>query len=74
MLLTCKSSITHYRVVLADRGLVQVVVEGIADAGMDALAPGFRLLPVVAEFRFAAHGPLIGVKALFLLFGAIAGL
>ena len=48
---------THHRVVLADRGgaLVQVVAAGIADAGVNALDAGFRLLPVVAEFGFAAQ-------------------
>ena len=48
---------THHRVVLADlgRGLVQVVAAGVADAGMDTLDSGFRLLPVVAEFGLAAQ-------------------
>jgi len=42
---------THHRVVLADRGrgLVQEVTAGIADAGMNTLDTGFRLLPVAAE-------------------------
>ncbi len=48
---------THHRVVLADRGrgLVQEVAAGVADAGMDTLDSGFRLLPVVAEFGLAAQ-------------------
>jgi hypothetical protein len=34
---------------------VQVVAAGIADAGMDLLDAGFRLLPVVAEPGLATH-------------------
>ena len=46
--------------VLADRGrgLARIVTAGIADAGMNALDSGFRLLPVVADLHFAAHGLL----------------
>lgn len=37
---------------------MQVVAAGVADVGMDALDVGFRLLQVVAELGFAAHGTL----------------
>lgn len=37
---------------------MQVVAAGVADAGMESLDAGFGLLPVVAEFRLAAHGLL----------------
>src|SRR5690606_38618487 len=58
---------THHRVVLADRGrgLVQVVAAGVADPEMDTLDAGFRLLPVVAELRFAAHRLLRLAQAVF---------
>src|SRR5690554_5837088 len=58
---------THHRVVLADRGrgLVQVVAAGVADTGVNALDAGFRLLPVVAELRFAAHRLLRLAQAVF---------
>ncbi|VDY07274.1 protein of unknown function [Thiomonas sp. Sup16B3] len=48
---------THHRVVLADcgRGLVQVVAAGVADACVNLLDARFPLLPVAAEFHFAAH-------------------
>lgn len=51
---------THDRVVFADRGrsLVQKIPASIADTGMDLLDAGFRLLPVVTEFHFTAHGAL----------------
>ncbi len=51
---------THHRVVLADRGrgLVQVVAADIADLLVELRDFGFRLLPVVAEPGFAAHGLL----------------
>jgi len=60
---------THRRVVLADRGgaLVQVVSAGVADPEMDTLDAGFRLLPVVAELRFAAHRLLRLAQAVFVL-------
>ena len=63
---------THHRVVLADRGrgLVQVVAAAVGDTGVDALYLGFRFLPVVAEFGFAAHGPLVTAQADFVLFEA----
>ncbi len=49
-----------HRVVFADggRGLVQVVASGIADSGMDALDPGFCLVPVGTEFCLSAHRTL----------------
>ena len=52
---------TDERVVLADRcrGLVQEVFAGAGNVGVDPLNPGFFLLPVVAEFDFAAHAPLV---------------
>src|SRR5690606_23889540 len=58
---------THHRVVLADRGrgLVQEVAAGVADPEMNALDAGFRLLPVVAELRFAAHRLLRLAQAVF---------
>jgi len=66
----------HHRVVFADRGrgLVQVVAPGVADAGMDALDVGFRLLPVVAELGLAAHGALRLHQRLFLALEAVEGL
>ena len=49
---------THHRVVLADRGLVQVVAERVTDAGVKTLDSGLGLLPIVAELYLAAHGLL----------------
>jgi len=40
------------------RGLVQEVAPGIADTGVDGLNSPFGLLPVLAEFDFAAHSSL----------------
>lgn len=49
-----------HRVVLADGGcaLVQEVTPCVADAGVDVLHSPLGFLPVLAEFDFAAHGPL----------------
>ncbi|HQR13324.1 MAG TPA: hypothetical protein PLZ37_02130 [Nitrospira sp.] len=59
--------------VVADRGrgFVQVVTADIADAGMDTLDAGFRLLPVVAEFGFTTHRPLRFAQASFVLCEAV---
>jgi len=64
---------THHRVVLADRGrgLVQVVAADIADLLVALRDFGFCLLPVVAEFRFARHGPLITSQPRLLLFETV---
>lgn len=66
---------THHRVVLANGscGLVQVVAPGVADAGMDALDLGFRLLPVVAELLLAAHGALRLGQRLLVALEAVEG-
>jgi len=48
---------TRHRVVFADRdrGLVQEVLPGVADPGVDVLSLGLRFLPVVAElYAFCA--------------------
>lgn len=45
----------HHRVAVSDRDPLQVVAADIADPGVDALNSGFDLLPVAAEFCFAAH-------------------
>src|SRR5574344_1881012 len=52
---------TNERVVLADRcgGLVQKVFAGVGYAAVNLLNLGFFLFPVVAEFDFAAHSPLV---------------
>ncbi|MEN3374618.1 hypothetical protein [Dechloromonas sp. ZS-1] len=59
----------HHRVGLPDRGngFAQEVAAGVADASVNTLDAGFRLLPVVAEFDLAAHRPLIPGEALFVL-------
>ena len=64
---------THHRVVLADRcrALVQVVAAGVADTGVNAPDSGFRLLPVVAEFGFAAHGLLRLAQGCFMPLEAV---
>jgi hypothetical protein len=57
---------TDERVVLADRcsGLVQEVFAGVGDTGVNLLNSGFLLFPVVAEFDFAAHAPLVAGQSL----------
>lgn len=64
---------THHRVVLADRGrgFVQVVAAAVADAGVDTLDAGFRLLPVVAEPGLAAHGLLRFAQGRFMPLEAV---
>ena len=59
--------------VLADlaRSFVQEVFPGMGDASVNTLDAGFRLLPVVAEFDFAAHGSLIASKALLVFLEAV---
>ncbi len=63
----------HHRMVLADRGrgLVQVVAAGVADTDMYMLDAGFRLLPVTAEFSFAAHGLLRFAQCCFVSLEAV---
>ena len=64
---------THESVVLADRGarFVQEVFSGVGDTGMNLLDSSFRLLPVAAEFNFAAHAPLVFGEALLVLLKAV---
>ena len=59
--------------VLADRcrGLVQKVFSGVGDTGVSLLNLGFFLCPVVAEFDFAAHAPLITGQPLLMFLKAI---
>ena len=63
----------HHRVVFTDggRGLVQEVAPGIADTGVDGLNSPFGLLPVLAEFDFAAHSSLVALEPRFVLFEAV---
>ena len=58
---------------MADRcsGLVQKVFASVGDAGVSLLNLGFLLFPVVAEFDFAAHAPLITDQALLMCLEAI---
>ena len=60
----------NHGVVLADRGcgLVQEVAPCIADTGVDGLHSPFGFLPVLAEFDFAAHGPLVSPQPSLMLF------
>ena len=50
---------------------MQVVAAGVANTGMDALDFGLRLLPVLAEFYFAAHRLLRLAQLAFLSFKAV---
>ena len=63
---------TNERVVLADRcaGLVQEVFAGVGDLAVNFLNLGFFLFPVVAEFDFAGHAPLVAGQALLVFFEA----
>ena len=55
------------------RGLMQEVAASIGDAYVYLLDAGPRLLPVVAELLFAAHGPLITSEALLVFLEAVEG-
>lgn len=59
--------------VLADRcrGLVQKVFSGVGDTDVSLLNLGFFLFPVLAEFDFAAHAPLIMGQPLLMFLQAI---
>ena len=59
--------------VLADRcrGLVQKVFSGVGDTDVSLLNLDFFLFPVVAEFDFAAHPPLIMGQPLLMFLQAI---
>lgn len=50
---------------------MQEVAAGVADTGVNALDSGFRLLPVVAEFGFAAHGLLRFAQGRFMPLEAV---
>ena len=50
---------------------MQKVFAGVGDVRVNALNLGFRLLPVVAECDFAAHGTLIACQPLLMFLEAI---
>ncbi|KGA92746.1 hypothetical protein LptCag_0481 [Leptospirillum ferriphilum] len=50
---------------------MQEVAAGVADAGMNLLDAGFRLIPVVAESHLAAHGLLRAAQRGFMPLEAV---
>ena len=50
---------------------MQKVFPGVGDASVNTLDAGFRLLPVVAEFDFAAHCSLIASQPLLVFLEAV---
>ena len=59
--------------VLADRGtgLMQEIVSGIRDSGVNPLNFSFRLFPVIAELLLATHAALIMRQSLLMFFETI---